>query len=68
MQLSDCPVGYPGIINLSAIDNGAPGFTEDAPPREVKVGFAHNTVLGVADQVIDANPGSALRYSNRQDD
>lgn len=61
------PVGYPGIINLSAIDNGAPdftpviekslalpGFTEDAPPREVKVGFAHNTVLGVADKIIEA--------------
>lgn len=61
------PVGYPGLKYLPNIDHGAPdftpviekalalpGFLEDEPPREVKVGFARNTVLGVADQVLAA--------------
>jgi hydroxylamine reductase len=69
------PVGYPGMINLSAISDGAPdftlviekalalpGFTEDAPPREVKVGFARNTVLGVADKVVDAVKQGKIRH------
>jgi hydroxylamine reductase len=69
------PVGYPGLINLSAIDNGTPdftpviekalalpGFTEDAPPREVTVGFARNTVLGVADKIIEAVKHRKIRH------
>lgn len=69
------PVGYPGLINLSAIDNGTPdftpviekalalpGFTEDAPAREVTVGFAHNTVLGVADKIIEAVKQRKIRH------
>jgi hydroxylamine reductase len=60
---------------LSAIDNGTPdftpviekalalpGFTEDAPPREVTVGFAHNTVLGVADKIIEAVKQRKIRH------
>ncbi|MGB9643253.1 MAG: hydroxylamine reductase, partial [Candidatus Ratteibacteria bacterium] len=32
----------------------AGGFTQDVPGKEITVGFAHNTVLGIADKVIDA--------------
>ncbi|MFZ7127264.1 MAG: hydroxylamine reductase [Desulfobacterales bacterium] len=39
-----------------------PGFTEDAPGKEVMVGFARNAVLGVAGQVIDAVKNKAIRH------
>jgi hydroxylamine reductase len=39
-----------------------PGFTEDAPGKEVFAGFARNTVLGVADKVIDAVKGGQIRH------
>ncbi len=38
------------------------GFTEDAPGKEVMVGFARNAVLGVADKVIEAVKGKAIRH------
>lgn len=69
------PVGYPGLKHLPNIDHGAPdftpviekalalsGFLEDEPPREVKVGFARNTVLGVADQVLAAVKEGKIRH------
>lgn len=69
------PVGYPGLKHLPNIDRGAPdftpviekalalpGFLEDQPPREVKVGFARNTVLGVADQVLAAVKEGKIRH------
>ncbi|MBW4621697.1 MAG: hydroxylamine reductase [Cyanosarcina radialis HA8281-LM2] len=69
------PVGYPGISYLNANADGTPdftaviqralalpGFTEDAPPKEVKVGFARNAVLGVADRVIDAVKQGQIRH------
>ncbi|HOL35987.1 MAG TPA: hydroxylamine reductase, partial [bacterium] len=36
----------------AAIKTG--GFTQDVPGKEITVGFAHNTVLKIADQVLDA--------------
>jgi hydroxylamine reductase len=39
-----------------------PGFKEDAPEKTVTVGFGHNAVLGVADQVIDAVKAGAIRH------
>ena len=37
------------VIN-SALESG--GFTSDEPGKEITIGFAHNTVLGVADTVV----------------
>jgi len=39
-----------------------PGFPEDEDQGSVKVGFAHNAVLGVADKVIDAVKSGALKH------
>ncbi len=40
----------------------APGFTEDGPDKTILVGFGHNTVLGVADKVIDAVKSGAVKH------
>lgn len=55
-------VGWPGIPHISdhnfksVIDKALalPGFTEDKITGETTVGFARNSVLSVADKVIDA--------------
>jgi hydroxylamine reductase len=39
-----------------------PGFTADTDGRSVMVGFARNTILGVADKVIEAVKGKAIRH------
>ncbi|MGK7940161.1 MAG: hydroxylamine reductase [Crocosphaera sp.] len=69
------PVGYPEINYLPYQDNSIPdftpviekalempGFTIEETPREVMVGFAHNTVLNVADQVIEAVKQGKIRH------
>lgn len=69
------PVGYPHLTHLPAAENGIPdympviekarsqpGFTEAAPPKSVTVGFAHNTVLSVADTVIEAVKQGKIRH------
>jgi hydroxylamine reductase len=64
------PVGWPGIRHL---DNGdfaivaqaaaaLRGFAEDAPEETVTIGFGRDTVLGVADKVIDAVKAGAIRH------
>jgi hydroxylamine reductase len=63
-------VGWPGVPHLSdrnfkpVIDKALamPGFTEDRNGRSVMVGFARNTVMGVADKVIEAVKGKAIRH------
>jgi len=63
-------VGWPGISHISdrnfqpVIDRALalPGFQEDVNGREVMVGFGRNTVLGVADKVIEAVKGQAIRH------
>ncbi len=67
-------VGYPHLNYLSTIDgqtNFKPaidkalameGFTEDEPLRSVMTGFAHNTVLSVADQVIEGVKEGKIRH------
>jgi len=63
-------VGWPGITHISdrnfkpVIDKAftMPGFPEDKNGRSVMVGFARNTVMGVADKVIDAVKGKAIRH------
>ena len=54
-------VGWPGVDHISDRDFrpvieaalAEPGFTEDAPEKLVTVGFARNTVLGVAGKVVE---------------
>ncbi|MEJ2480379.1 MAG: hydroxylamine reductase [Acidihalobacter sp.] len=64
------PVGWPGVRH---IDNGnyapvvqaakaMPGFKEDAPEQTVTVGFGHDTVLGLADKVVDAVKSGAIKH------
>jgi hydroxylamine reductase len=40
----------------------APGFAEDAPVKEITVGFGHNAVLGVAGTVIDLVKRGKIRH------
>lgn len=64
------PVGWPGIVHIvdmnfkPVIERALilPGFTEDANGRQVLVGFARNAVLGVADKLIEAVKGRAIRH------
>lgn len=63
-------VGWPGIRHISDKNFGPvierarslPGFTEDVKGKHVLVGFARNTVLGVADKVIEAVKNNAIRH------
>lgn len=55
------PVGWPGIAHIADHDFSPviacalaqPGFAEDAPEVRIPAGFGHNTVLGVADTLLD---------------
>jgi hydroxylamine reductase len=64
------PVGLPGIRH---IENGnyapviqaakaMPGFKEDSPEQSITVGFGHNTVLDLADKVVDAVKSGAIKH------
>jgi len=63
-------VGWPGIkhipdLNFAPVIERAlalPGFPEDANGRAVMVGFARNTVMGVAGQVIEAVKAGAIKH------
>jgi hydroxylamine reductase len=63
-------VGWLGIPHISnrnfapVIEKALtlPGFTADTDGRSVMVGFARNTILGVADKVIEAVKGKAIRH------
>jgi hydroxylamine reductase len=67
-------VGYPHLPHIPTIDGKPnfneviqkalemPGFSEDQPSRTVMTGFARNTVLSVADQVIDAVKNGKIRH------
>ncbi len=63
-------VGYSGVKHIGD-RNFAPviekaltmqGFTEDSNGKTVNVGFARNTVMSVADKVIEAVKGKAIRH------
>jgi len=64
------PTGWPGVPHIAdgnfklLIDKTLtlPGFPADTKGREVLVGFARNAVLGVADKVIEAVKGKAIRH------
>ncbi len=63
-------VGWPGVphiagANFEPVIQKAlelPGFSADKEGKSVMVGFARNAVLGVADQVIAAVKGKAIRH------
>jgi hydroxylamine reductase len=63
-------VGWPGVVhiadaNFEPIIKKAlelPGFATDMEGKSVMVGFARNAVLGVADKVIEAVKGKAIRH------
>ncbi len=63
-------VGWPGLTHIAdgdftpLIDRALAmdGFPADTDKGEVTVGFARNTVMSVADKVIEAVKGKALRH------
>ncbi len=63
-------VGWPGVRHVKDRDFSPviqrtlelPGFTDDVNGAHVLVGFARNTVLGVADKVIEAVKSGAIRH------
>ncbi len=63
-------VGFPGIkhipdLNFAPVIQKAlelPGFPDDANGRTVNVGFGRNTVMGVAEKVIEAVKGGAIKH------
>lgn len=67
-------VGFPEIQHISS-DGGTKdftpvinkalelgGFEEDEPEKEIMVGFAHDTVIGVADKIIEAVKAGAIKH------
>jgi hydroxylamine reductase len=63
-------VGWPGVRhigdkNFSPVIEKAlamPGFPEDSNGKEIMCGFGRNAVLGVADKVIEAVKGGAIKH------
>jgi len=64
------PVGWPGVRHIVGGDFAPvieaalalPGFSEDAPEQLITVGFGRDTVMGVADKVIDAVKAGAIQH------
>lgn len=64
------PVGWPDVVHIEgenfspAIEKtlSLPGFETDAPEQTITTGFARNTVLGVADKVLDAVKTGAISH------
>ncbi len=62
--------GWPDIPHIDGRDFtpvieaalAAEGFAEDAPQKKILVGFGHNAVMGVADQVVQAVKDGAVRH------
>lgn len=55
----EAPKDFSPVIEAAL---AAEGFTEDDEPHHITIGFARNTVLSVADKVIDAVKNGALRH------
>ena len=63
-------VGWPGVHHLKNNDFSpviqaalnAEGFSKDEPEKHITIGFARNTVLGVADKVIEAVKGGNIKH------
>ncbi|MFC1823568.1 hydroxylamine reductase [Thermodesulfobacteriota bacterium] len=63
-------VGWPGVTHITdgdftpVIEKALemPGFDQDMNGKSVMCGFGHNAVMGVADKVIDAVKGGAIKH------
>jgi hydroxylamine reductase len=67
-------VAWPGVAHVAAVGGKKDfsavikkaievgGFKSDIPGKTIIVGFAHNAVLGVADKVIAAVKGGAIKH------
>lgn len=63
-------VGWPGLVHIKDRDFAPlilkalelPGFAEDAPGKEVTVGFGRKTLLDAAPAVLDAVQSGAVRH------
>ncbi|MBW1698535.1 MAG: hydroxylamine reductase [Deltaproteobacteria bacterium] len=63
-------VGWPGVVHIKDKDFAPviqkalemPGFPEDISAKEVMVGFGHNAVMGVVEQIIEAVKNKAIRH------
>jgi len=63
-------VGCPGVTHIESDDMTPliqaalkePGFTEDAPKKEITIGFARDTILSVAPELIDALKSGAIKH------
>lgn len=63
-------VGWPDVAHIPAGDFtpviekalALPGFSQDVPGKEVMAGFGRNTVIGVADKVIEAVKNKQIRH------
>jgi hydroxylamine reductase len=63
-------VGWPGVTHITNRDFTPvvkkalelPGFQENTNGKDVTVGFARNTVMSVADKVIEAVKGKQIRH------
>ena len=63
-------VAWPGVEHIRNHDYStlidaalaAPGFDSDQPQQEIMVGFGHNSVLGVADKIIEKVKNGAIKH------
>jgi hydroxylamine reductase len=63
-------VGWQDVVHISDHDFGpvieaaqaAPGFAEDEPEKFITIGFARNTVMSVADKVVQAVKAGQIRH------
>ncbi len=67
-------VGWPDVAHIKEVDGKKDftpviekalelgGWQEDEEEKKILVGFGHNTVLGVADKVIDAVKSGAIKH------
>jgi hydroxylamine reductase len=64
------PVGWTGVKHMQNGDFSQlieaalalPGFSEDAPEKLITIGFGRDTVLSVADKIIDAVKSGAIQH------
>jgi hydroxylamine reductase len=63
-------VAFPGVRHIQNREFGpvieaalqASGFSSDEPKKEILIGFGHNTVMSVADKVIDGVKQGKIRH------
>lgn len=64
------PVGWQGLRHIANGDfspvidaaNALPGFTEDSAGKQITIGFGRDSVMSVADKVVDAVKSGAIRH------